>query len=366
MWYVKENISIFEEYFKGWEDRHLLPCGLYRSNDWFDAMEYSISGTTSDDRITWGIRPTLNSYMYQNAVVMAEIESSLGRNDKADFYNNKAQTIKKLANERLWDGDFYKAAHTRKEYYKRSNWDVIIDSNESLSLNDVSYKTNDKECDVKELLGYIPWIAQLAPEGRDSAFRYLKDEKVFKATTGFATADISHERFLYARDHECQWNGYVWPFATTQTINAVISLLDNYKQDTITEQDLYDFIKTYANMHYIYLDGKKINYIDEMMHPFKHEWTTRDYIIKHGLNERFGWVDRGKDYNHSTFLDLVIRGLCGVNPESETLTVNPKIIGIWKWFKLQIPFKKHVYDIYYDEDGTYFNKGKGITIELVK
>ena len=113
-------------------------------------------------------------------------------------------------------------------------------------------------------------------------------------------------------------------------------------------------------------DGKKINFIDEMMHPFKFEWSTREYLLQHTWPIYKAGYERGKDYNHSSFIDLIIRGLCGVDVNADVLTVKPRVKGIWKWFKLEIPFKNKLYNIYYDEDGTYFNKGKGITIELVK
>jgi hypothetical protein len=117
-------------------------------------------------------------------------------------------------------------------------------------------------------------------------------------------------------------------------------------------------------MHYLYKDGQKINFIDEMMHPFIHRWETRQFKIERAKNENIEFIERGKDYNHSSFIDLVIRGLCGVNINSTKLNVKPKIKGIWKWFKLEnLPFKKGIYDIYYDEDGTVFNKGKGVIIE---
>ena len=380
-WYIKENIDKFEAYFQGWEDRHLLPCGLYWSEDWFDAMEYSISGTAfdsdiikgikqstsySDGRVIKGIRPTLNSYMYGDAVVMAEVESSLNRLEKAKLYKAKAEKIKQLVEERLWDGSFYKAVHTKREY--RKGFKYYVDESESLTVDELSTSKIYPEHNVRELIGFIPWIYKLAPEGREDVFNLLKDEEVFAGKTGFTTADISHERFLYDIPyHECLWNGYVWPYATSQTIKSVISLLNNYNQSVITNKDLYDFIKKYSEMHYLTENGETVNFIDEMMHPFKYDWATRTFMKNRGWKSDKGGYERGKDYNHSSYIDLVITGLCGVSVETESLTVNPKISGIWKWFKLEnLPYKGAVYDIYYDEDGTKFNKGVGVVIEKVK
>ena len=61
-----------------------------------------------------------------------------------------------------------------------------------------------------------------------------------------------------------------------------------------------------------------------------------------------------------------MRGLIGIDVNAQTLTVNPRIKGIWKWFKVtNVTFKKQSYTIYYDEDGTKYNKGVGLIIEKI-
>ena len=117
-------------------------------------------------------------------------------------------------------------------------------------------------------------------------------------------------------------------------------------------------------MHYIEKDGKTINWIDEVMHPDKLEWTSRTILKNLGWLNNKGGYERGKDYNHSTFIDLVLRGLIGIDVNATTLTVNPRVKGIWKWFKIEnLTFKKKTYTVYYDEDGCKFNKGVGVIIE---
>ena len=105
-------------------------------------------------------------------------------------------------------------------------------------------------------------------------------------------------------------------------------------------------------------NGKTINFIDESMEPFAFRWFTRER-----LKEQQEY-NRGKDYNHSTFIDLVLRGLCGIDTKQADLTVKPRIKGIWKWFKIEnLTYKKQSYTVYYDEDGCVFHKGKGVIIE---
>ncbi len=339
--YAEENIEKLERYFDTWEKLHRLEWGLYWSDDNHDAMEFSISGTSPEGKILRGVRPTLNSYMYGDARALAQLENMLGRKAQAGRYEAKAAEIKYLAEKCLWDGTFFKAIHSSK-----------IDS--MLTTDDIEPQMN-----VRELIGFIPWEYGLASPGKENVFRLLADEKVFAATTGLATADMSHPRFMYQCDHECLWNGYVWPFATSQTLNAVIALKNDYRSDVISDEALYGFIRQYARMHRITEEnGYTHCFIDEVMHPFEYKWTARDILMARDQKNQ-----RGKDYNHSTFCDLVIRGLIGVVAQADTLTVNPRIVGIWDYFSLEnITFKKQTYDIFYDADGTHFNKGAGVRI----
>jgi hypothetical protein len=56
------------------------------------------------------------------------------------------------------------------------------------------------------------------------------------------------------------------------------------------------------------------------MDPDTGRWLARDILYAWGREDK----DRGRHYNHSTFIDLVITGLCGICPaEDEPLTVKP-------------------------------------------
>jgi len=346
--YLTENAEHFENYFNEREARHLTGSGLYWSNDDREGTEFTISGRTQDKAMLRGFRPLMNSCMCADAYALGKIFALAGNSEKSRFYKEKADGIRKLINERLWDEDFYKAIHPE---------DGDLDRPADIS-------TVPKECNVRELIGYIPFAFSIPEAGREGAFRYLKDPAVFLAKTGLTTAEISHERFLYYPERGCTWNGKVWPYATSYAINAVIRLLDDgYTGDAINEKDLYALIKQYAEMHYSVEDGRKVNFIDEVMMPFEYSWNVHD-MAKAGLISPTGGIDRGKDYNHSTFVDLVLRGLCGVGTEGDELTVKPRISGIWKWFRIEnLTYRKHSYSVYYDEDGSVFGRGTGVFIE---
>lgn len=350
--FLRKNAADFEKYFLTWEERHLTKNGLYWSIDDREGTEFSISGTCGTvvtRKVLKGFRPLMNACMAADARSLSKIFDMVGDKEKSAFYKEKSNFIKNKIDEKMWDGDFYKAVHPLEQDFDKeiSYLDIPIDNN------------------ARELVGYIPFAFNLPNVGKEKCFAYLKDEKVFKAKTGLATAEISHERFMYSPEHGCTWNGKVWPYATSYVLNACIEVLNNYSQEVITNEDLYNLTKQYAQMHYSIENGKKINFIDEVMMPYEYIWVVREQA-RDGTKEFSGGKNRGRDYNHSTFLDVVLRGLCGVDTQTKELTVEPKIKGIWKWFKIEnLSFKGKTYNVYYDEDGSVFSKGKGVVIEKI-
>jgi hypothetical protein len=75
--------------------------------------------------------------------------------------------------------------------------------------------------------------------------------------------------------------------------------------------------------------------------------------------------ERGKDYNHSTFCDLVISGLVGIRPRHDNkLVLNPLLPdGTWDWFCLdRVPYHGHELTVIWDRDGKRYNRGAGFQI----
>jgi hypothetical protein len=69
-------------------------------------------------------------------------------------------------------------------------------------------------------------------------------------------------------------------------------------------------------------------------------------------------------YNHSSFNNLVVTGLCGIRPsDSDTLIVNPLIDHSIKYFCLDgVQYHGHNITVAYDADGTKYKLGKGLTV----
>lgn len=217
---------------------------------------------------------------------------------------------------------------------------------------------------VRELHGFTPWYFHL-PEpgrGREIAWRQLMDAKGFHAPYGPTTAEQRHPQFVISYEgHECQWNGPSWPYATSVTLTAMANVLNDYPQNTISRKDYLEMLRIYARSHIRKLeDGSVVCWIDENLNPY-----TGDWIARTRLKSAKGVKERGKDYNHSTFCDLIISGLMGLRPRADdVLEINPLIPeGTWDWCRMDnILYHGRLLSIQWDRDGTKFNNGTGLRI----
>ncbi len=328
---AKELLPKFCEYYALWEKKNKLENGMFYSIDDRDAMEYSISGCTEDKRMIPGIRPTLNSYMCADARAIAQIAELAGETELSKEYAEKYTALRNLINSRLYKDGFYRAFHaeTKEELGK------IFEKEDYMP--------------PRELIGYIPWMFNIPTEKEADRFDLLMSEDSFYTKFGPATAERSHPRFLYQTGHMCLWNGYVWPFATSQTLYALENAIDNYGLEKYKKLYL-DMLITYAKFHTRTLnDGRTVSWIDESRDPFTDEWFSRAVL------EKLGWCgtyERGKDYNHSTFCDHVLGGIVGIkaSPCGE-LTVLPNIPDEWGYFSLEnLHFRGECYDIRFERE----------------
>ena len=331
---VDKLVSLFEDR----EKQNLHPCGLFWSHDGWDAMEESISGA--------GIRPTMNAYMIGDAEAIARMAARAGRFDLSEQFAKKAMCLKEKMDRLLWDGDFYKVIPCKPT-------DVFpADRRPPVPV----------ERNVREQLGYIPWYFNIPSADKSVAFRQLTDEEGFAAPFGITTAERRHPRFMYRHPHECLWNGPVWPFATSQTLTALARHLKAHGEAGITKRDYYRLLVQYAASHRIVTeDGRERMWIDEDLDPFTGEWIARRKLQEERRGSGSGIVERGKDYNHSTFCDLVLSGLLGIDARDGQLTVDPLIPDDWDGFCVtNLP--PHGYTVVFDRTGTRYGLGAGLHI----
>ena len=338
---LKDLYPKLKENFSAWEKEHGVGNSpLFWQKDSADGMECSISGALAGK----AIRATINSYMYGEASALSKIAEILSMKEDSALYRARAEAIKRAINDTLWDESarFYKVIPLTKDR---------------------------KFSPARELHGYTPWYFSIPPAERSDAWEQAKSEEGFKAPFGYTTAERRNPKFAVRYSgHECQWDGPVWPYATTITLTALANLLNDYNQSVMDKSDYFDALKTYASAHFrTREDGKKVFWIDENINPFTGDWISRTRLKNWNgaaWPESKGGKERGKDYNHSEFCNLIITGLVGVRTScANTLIVNPLAPDDWPYFSLRrLPYKGKSIDIIYDRDGSRYKLGRGFKI----
>jgi len=325
--------------YRAWEKSRLEDDGLFWQIDDRDGMEVSIGGS--------GKRATINSYMYGDAAAIAKIARLAGRDDVAAEYQAKADKLRMLVQTKLWD--------RKAKFFKT-----------------LPRKAGARLVDVRELHGYTPWYFNLPEQGKgyEVAWRQLMDPNGFRAAFGPTTAEQRHPRFTISyKGHECQWNGPSWPLSTAVTLTAMANVLNNYEQDAVTKADYFETLKIYTKSHRLKRgDGRVVPWIDENLNPFTGDWIARTRLKawRGGTwDPRKGGKERGKDYNHSSYCDLIITGLIGLRPRADDVVeVNPLLPeGKWGWFCLdRVGYHGHAITIAWDATGEKYGRGKGLRV----
>jgi predicted GH43/DUF377 family glycosyl hydrolase len=323
--------------YMAWELSNRDASGLFWQEDGRDGMEVSIGGS--------GLRATINSYMYGDAMAIAKMAEHFDQHEIAAQFRDKAAEIKRLTQEKLWD--------KKAQFFK-----VVARSDHAAPA------------DVRELHGYTPWYFNLPDADKAVAWNQLMDPKGFFAPFGPTTAEQRHPKFAVSYlGHECQWNGPSWPYATAVTLTAMANFLNGPEQNAVTRGDYFKLLKIYAkSQHLKREDGTIVPWIDENLNPFTGDWLSRTRL-KSWNNGHWdvgkGGVERGKDYNHSTFCDLVISGLIGLRPRADDVVeINPLLPeGTWDYFCLdRVSYHGRDLAILYDKTGLRYGKGKGLRL----
>ena len=71
------------------------------------------------------------------------------------------------------------------------------------------------------------------------------------------------------------------------------------------------------------------------MNPYTGDWIARSELMRDGWQERRGGYERGRNYNHSTFCDLVLSGLLGIDADADGLVCRPLVPDSWRAFRVE-------------------------------
>lgn len=311
--------------YHAWEGERQLTNGLFWQFDVRDGMEESLSGS----RTAKNVRPTINSYMYANARAIAELARLAKKPELAGEFDARAGRLRHLTQQALWDPEarFFKVRLASGAF-----------------------------SDAREAIGFVPWMFHLPEPGRDcgEAWAQLTDPEGFAAPYGITTAERRHPQFRSHGIGTCEWDGAVWPFATSQTLYALANYLDDGAIGTpldkpyATRMDYLDAFLTYTRSQHA--NGRP--YIGEYLDEVTGSW----------INGRNG---RSRYYNHSTYADLLITGLIGLRPRADdTVQLQPLLPpGTWDWFCLDgVKYHGRRLTIVWDKDGSRYQRRAGLSI----
>jgi hypothetical protein len=282
-----------------------------------------------------GLRPLINSAIWGEATTLANVARELNRSETAEHCEKMAALYGKSITELMW-------------HKERQSFTVI--------------STNGVHQTVRELHGFMPWYVKMPLKGYEAAWAPLMDaQNGFFGKFGLTVPERSAPGFvLDYTGHDCKWNGPSWPFATAFTLSALANALHAGYELPVTKADYVKVLRQYAAQHVRKTEkGNTVCWIDENLNPDTGEWLAREIIIR----QKRGPRERGKDYNHSTYCDLVIAGLVGIVPQDgNTLVVDPLFPREWEYLGLEnIRYHGHDVSVRWDRTGDRYGK-KGFMV----
>jgi hypothetical protein len=329
-----------------WGDHFDFDRRLYWIEPLLDATEYTIASIDASDgkdgfRGGDAFRPSINAYMFDNARAIGWIAALAGDNATAADYAARAADLKAHVEADLWSPSL---GHFVDRYQKGNAfvraWEPIRG---------------------RELAGYLPWAVDMVTTDPRfvPAWSHLLSPAELGGPRGLRTVEPSYQYYMrqYRYDaasggRECQWNGPVWPFQTSQTLTGLANLLNGPPQTVASRSDYLRLLRQYAALHIL----------------GDHPDVQEDYDPQSG--KPIVGLARSHHYFHSGFNDLIVTGLAGLRPRADDMLevaplipTDPKDPEYLPWFALQdVPYHGRLVTILWDSDGSRYKRGAGLSL----
>lgn len=327
--------------YEGWEEeRYVHSEGMFAWDGMHDGMETNINSRQTENWFAGapGYRPTLNSYMWADAHAIKNIALLTGDKMTAEAYEDKAKVIKTNFQQKNWDPN-------RNFFFHRFK----NDEDDGIKANTLTYETGKYAGSAhgREEIGFIPWYFNMPDPGYEAAWQYLMDPYYFYAPFGPTTVEQQDPLFKISPKC-CEWSGNAWPFATSQTLKAMANFIKYYEQDQVSKDDYFHLLQIFARTHR--KEGEP--YIAEANHPITGSWSGHNV------------PNHSEHYFHSSYIDLVITGLIGLEPmQDDSVEVNPMVPDNWDYFALvDVNYHGHNLSVIWDRNGEKYQQGKGLFI----
>jgi len=208
-----------------WEQDQRLSNGLFWQYDVRDGMEEQISGGRKEKNA----RPTINSYMFGNAQALSKIARLAHETAASALFQSKSDTLKQLIESKLWNPE--------SQFFE-------------------TVKEDDSFAKVREEIGFIPWYFNLPEKKHEQSWLQVKDTQGFLAPFGLTTAERRHPLFRTHGCCKCEWDGPIWPFATSQTLTGMANWINTEKRSVVNDSicflesvDLFQFSHPHVDVN---------------------------------------------------------------------------------------------------------------------
>lgn len=336
-------LPYMKQQYAGWITEHWDSTQrMFRWDGLHDGMERNINSRQTDDidEGAEGYRPTLNSYVYGDARAIARASALFGDTAAAREYDKRADSLRRRVEEELWD--------PHREFFLHQ---FAHDEKAGVRALTRTYESGVHAGDEhgRELIGYVPWQFHLPEDGKgyERAWQFLMDTAYFLAPFGPTTTE-RHDPQFFISPRCCWWSGNSWPYATTQTLDAMANLLNDYHQSVVSADDWMRLFAIYTRTQR--KDGGP--YIAEAANPDNGSWAGHDtpYHSEH--------------YFHSAYVNLVITGVIGLRPRADdSIVVNPFAPASWDYFALDdVRYHRRRVSVLWDRDGSRYGRGAGLMI----
>ena len=328
---------------RGWHERHFVAAqGLYWQVGHDDGMEFNIASRQTKDilRGAPSYRPSFNAYMWADLQALARLHALAGDEAAAAARREAAEALKTRMEALLWDEDrgFFLSAFRDDEtldgFTARANTRIYQTGRFAGSPHG------------RELIGYVPWQFDMPTPGRgyERAWKLLVDPEFFAADFGPTTVE-RHDPLFLLQPHCCWWSGQSWPYATTQTLKALATLLQRREQPFVTPADYVSLLTTYARTHR--KNGRP--YLAEACHPDTGSFAGHDAY------------NHSEHYFHSGYADLVVTGLVGLVPrDDDVFEVRPLFPVAWDYLCLDhVVYRGREVAVVWDRTGDRYGLGAG-------
>ncbi|PWN36792.1 glycogen debranching enzyme [Meira miltonrushii] len=339
--YLDQIKTVYDQ----WNDHFDMSKGLYYIEPIADATEFTISsidasGGTGGFTGGTSFRPSINSYMYANFKAIAQLARLTSDENSAETYERRANILKNQTQTNLWNSTF---EHFIDRFQVNNDYVKYFDFIRG-----------------RELVGYVPFMFDLPDDTSvyAASWSHVLDANLLGGQYGMRTNEPSYEHYMqqYRYDvvnssrPECQWNGPVWPFQTTQVLLGMSNVLDHYNnKGDLNISQFNRLLSQYVDLHY---DSNGKPNLEEDYNPDK--------------GGAIVGLDRSPHYFHSGFVDIVLGGLVGIRPRSDDkLEINPLVDQNSgpSWFRAEeVPYHGSNIAVQYDRDGSHYGT-KGLVIE---